>query len=80
MQSMVTALYFFPRIVESNFNIFARPGLLCFSTKGFLKLPYALEEEFVEGGNFATLHQCSSKIVDKSNVNMDGMEESWRTL
>lgn len=37
----------FPRRVEFNSDITARPGLLSSSTKGFLKLRYALEEDYL---------------------------------
>ncbi|XP_008783154.3 uncharacterized protein LOC103702485 isoform X2 [Phoenix dactylifera] len=67
----------FPRKFEFNSDVIARPGLLCFSTKGFLKLRYALEEDYLSCG---LENLPSSKMLDRKNVNMDDMEDFERQI
>lgn len=51
--------------------------MLCFSTKGFLKLRYAVEEDYL---SCSSENLPSSKMLDKSNVIMDDMEDFERQI
>ncbi|XP_073110514.1 uncharacterized protein [Elaeis guineensis] len=71
------SLAVFPRRIEFDSDIIARPGLLCFSAKGFLKLRYALEEDYL---SCSPENLPSSKMLDKSNADMDDMEDFERQI